>query len=131
MLIGKAVGLLLLVFAAVSLDPVNSGCFHCKGQCTKRQKNCILDVCHRYILKTNPSRVLPRKDDICCKEVRTLQTNVKGMMQCIVDLLTFEEEGEYDPTVMLYLGRYCTQPPFPTPLEVKKSHASFYDPFSD
>ncbi|KAF8730825.1 hypothetical protein HU200_016689 [Digitaria exilis] len=102
------------------LEPVNGRC--CFGKnCTKRQKNYIIDVCYPYILKQNPSSILPRKDDICCKEVRILQTNVKGMMQCIVDLFTPEDEAEYDIQVMLYLGRYCTQPPFPTPpYEVKK-----------
>jgi hypothetical protein len=75
--------------------------------------------------KSNPSRILPTKDEICCKEVRTLQSNGEGMMQCLVDLLARQEPVEYDVTVMLYLKRYCTQPPFPVPPhhEVKKIHA--------
>ncbi|KAG2556548.1 hypothetical protein PVAP13_8NG202401 [Panicum virgatum] len=84
--------LLLLVFSIVSPDPVSGGCWFCKKPCTKTQRN--------YIWKT-------------------LQSNGEGMMQCIVDLLTRDQWLEYDATVMLYLKRYCTQPPFPAaPQEV-------------
>ena len=116
----RKVGILLLVvFAIVLPDPVSGGCWFCKKPCTKTQKNYIVDVCHRYILKSNYARVLPTKHDICCIEVRTLQSNGEGM-QCIVDLLTCDQRLEYDATVMLYLKRYCTQPPFPAaPHEVK------------
>ncbi|PUZ44117.1 hypothetical protein GQ55_8G064400 [Panicum hallii var. hallii] len=88
--------LLLLVFTTMSPDPVSGGCWFCKKPCTKTQKN--------YIIV-----------DICCKEVRTLQSNGEGMMQCLVDLLARQERVEYDVTVMLYLKTYCTQPPFPVP----------------
>ena len=81
-----------------------------------------LEVCYPYILKSNRSRILPTKRDICCKEVRTLQSNGEGMMQCIVDLLTRDQRLEYDATVMLYLKRYCTQPPFPAAPHEVKSH---------
>ena len=120
----RKVGILLLVvFAIVLPDPVSGGCWFCKKPCTKTQKNYIVDVCHRYILKSNYARVLPTKHDICCIEVRTLQSNGEGMMQCITDLLTREERLEYDVMVMLYLKRYCTQPPIPAPPHYEvKSH---------
>ncbi|KAJ1275123.1 hypothetical protein BS78_05G112500 [Paspalum vaginatum] len=113
MLPGKVAVPLLLLFAAISLGPVSAGCCFRKP-CTVRQKDHIVDTCRPYILKTD-HRVLPRKTDLCCREVRTLQSMGEGMMQCVVDLLTDHERAELDVTVVLYLKRYCTQPSSPAP----------------
>ncbi|CAL4981798.1 unnamed protein product [Urochloa decumbens] len=119
MLTGKASVLLLLVLATVPLYPV-TGCWPpgCNNRCKVARKNYILSVCHPYIRISNLPRVLPTKDHLCCVEVRTLQTNSKGGMQCVVDMLTHDELGEYNVTVMLYLGRYCTHLTSAAPHEV-------------
>lgn len=112
---GKAAVLLLLVCATISLEPVSGGCGLCpkpKPPCTETQKNYIVrNVCNRFVLSSNPSRILPTYDDRCCQSVRTLQSGGVGMMQCLVDLLTASERGIYDVSAMLNLKTHCTQLP--------------------
>ncbi|CAL4985162.1 unnamed protein product [Urochloa decumbens] len=117
MLTGKTAVLLLLVVTTISLDPVNGCWLACNNQCKVRRKNHILLVCGPYILKSNPAYP-PTKDHLCCEELRTLQTNAKGGMQCVIDMLTRDEMEEYDTTLMLNLARYCTKVPSAAPHEV-------------
>ncbi|KAF8730864.1 hypothetical protein HU200_016734 [Digitaria exilis] len=53
------------------------------GNCTKQQRDAIIDFCGVYILKRHPGGA-PTVQSMCCRKVRDVKDRD---MDCIVDLL--------------------------------------------
>lgn len=104
------VGVLLIVLAIVSLDPVSAGgSFSRPKICTEKQKNHIVKTCKPHILKSI-RRSPATKTGLCCQAVRELQAINEGMMQCVFDRFTAAEKEKYfEQAVTKFLKNYCTE----------------------
>ncbi|KAL6885544.1 hypothetical protein ACP4OV_010323 [Aristida adscensionis] len=105
----KVAILLLLVLAIICLHQV-------AGDCTKDQKDLILQKCKGYVMNRDNRHIIePSNGSLCCKEVRKVP---EMDMKCIVDLLTPLEKTKYNGTRILSLEQPCkvtdtTTPPSP------------------
>ncbi|KAG2561009.1 hypothetical protein PVAP13_8KG134100 [Panicum virgatum] len=90
--------LLLLVCAMVSIHPVVGG--KKRPRCTEEDNANVLKECGHYTRHGHPKE-LPHKHSPCCKAVEGHD------MQCIVDLLTKDERGDYEQAAIIALEEAC------------------------